>query len=228
MHLRTSKCGAPQAKNSSDEMPSTYFPYFCTFGSQNQYMLQISKNILVLLVTPVVFLLINACGGSSQEQETFRNWCIKKTDSIWVILNNTRKEFAYPMDEIEERKVEMDSFLRILKFTTPPGISSELMSKITQYHSVFAVYKPIAAEYKNTVLKSEDLFYQIKALERSVKNGDFDSKQMEFKKTWTELKEEVDENNQEAHKVASKLSSVEPLYRRLQPKIELLVSELNK
>lgn len=191
-------------------------------------MLQISKNILVLLVTPVVFLLINACGGSTNEQETFRNWCVKKTDSVWMTLNNTRKEFAYPMDEIEERRMEMDSFLRILKQKTPPNISSELISNIAQYHSVFTVYKPIAKEYKNAVLKSEDLFYQIKALERSVKKGDFDSKEAEFKKTWIELKQEAEENNLEAHKVASKLSSVEPMYRRLQPKMELLISELNR
>ncbi len=162
-------------------------------------MLQISKNNLVILLTPVLFFTLIGCGGTAGQDESFRNWCIKKTDTVWTILNKSRAEFVYPMDEIADRKKEMDSFLQLLKFKQPKNINPELLSMIEKYNSVLTVYKPIAGEYKNAVLKSEDLFYQIKALERTVKNGGYDKKQDEFKKTWTELYHESLENYEHAH-----------------------------
>lgn len=191
-------------------------------------MLQISKNNLVILLTPVLFFTLIGCGGNAGQDESFRNWCIKKTDTVWTILNKSRAEFVYPMDEIADRKKEMDSFLQLLKFKQPKNVNPELLSMIEKYNSVLTVYKPIAGEYKNAVLKSEDLFYQIKALERTVKNGGYDKKQDDFKKTWNELYRESIENYEHAHEVGSKLSAVEPLYLRIQPKMEALVAELSQ
>lgn len=124
------------------------------------------------------------------------------------------------MDEIAERREEMDSILKVLKFAEEGKLAEADKSVINQYHSVFTVYKPVSNTYKNAVLEAEDHFYRLKRLEKSVKAGEFDKKQEEFKKTYADLQREVLENAARAKEVSNRLKAVEPMYLRLEPKIE--------
>jgi len=85
------------------------------------------------------------------------------------------------------------------------------------------VYKPLAERYKAAVLEAEELFYNIKALDKSVRKGDYDSKTEEFKKVWQPLKQALDANLIEAKEIEGQLNNVEPMYQRLAPKIEVIV-----
>jgi hypothetical protein len=103
------------------------------------------------------------------------------------------------------------------------SLSPEEKSDIIQYNSVFRVYKPLAERYKAAVLEAEELFYNIKALDKSVRKGDYDSKTEEFKKVWQPLKQALDANLIEAKEIEGQLNNVEPMYQRLAPKIEVIV-----
>jgi hypothetical protein len=121
----------------------------------------------------------------------------------------------------------MEEELRILGGYGDGKLSESEKSDIIQYHSVFVVYKPLAAQYKSAVLQAEDLFYRIKALEKSAKSGAFDSKTEDFKKTWNELYSELSVSYRESETIAKKLLSVEPMYQRLSPEMGNLVERIS-
>jgi hypothetical protein len=187
---------------------------------------QIRKIFSVLSATAAVFLLFFCCGPRNTDGDSFKNWCLRKTDTLWLDLNATRKEFIYTMDEIKNRREEMDSLMSLIKLNPPKNMTEEIASTIQQYNSVLAVYKPAGTEYKNAVVSSEEQFYRIKALEKSIAKNEFEKKTEEFKKTVNELHAEILQNKSRTHEIISKLNSLEPLYLRLQPKIEKLVTSI--
>ncbi len=190
--------------------------------------MQISKIFLVLTIIPAAIFVFSSCGGKQSNTDEVRSWYLAKTDSLWLTLNATRREFVYPMDEIKDRKNEMDSFIKVLNVNTPKKVTDEMMNMVSQYSGILKLYKQVATEYKNCVVEGEDQFYQLKTLERSVRNGEYDGKLEEFKKTWNELAMEMRKSAVETQDVTSKLSKFEPLYLRIQPKIEALVIEVQR
>lgn len=171
----------------------------------------------------LIFIHFHSCSPTKNSTNDAREWCIRKTDTLWSTLAESRKNFIYKMDEIAIRKHDMDSQLRITKFMPAASLSPEEKSDIVQYNSVFRVYRPLAERYKEAVLQAEELFYNIKALDKSVRNGEYDNKTEEFKKVWQSLKQSLDQNLIEAKEIAGLLNNVEPMYQRLAPKIEVIV-----
>lgn len=166
-----------------------------------------------------------ACNtGSGDNSE--RAWCIKKTDTLWMTLAKVRKNFVYKMDEIAIRKAEMDSQLQQSKYFQESQLSETDKANLIQYSSVLAVYKPIANQYKEAVLEAEELFFEIKALDKSVKSGYYDKKIADFKTEWNKLNEELNKNALRATDIATRLNSVEPMYLRLEPKIAEIMERL--
>lgn len=141
-------------------------------------------------------------------------------------LASVRKNFTYKMDEIALRKGEMDSQMRKSLFINPGQLSEVEVGELNQYHSVLKVYEPIAEEYKKAVLEAEEMFFRIKTLDKAVKEGYYDQKLAEFKSTWQEIDKELRHNLEESEEIAGKLSSVEPMYQRLAPKVDALLSRL--
>jgi hypothetical protein len=184
---------------------------------------QITKKSLLPIAISIVIIFSNACGNTSVENLELRKWYATKTDSLWIQLAETRKNFNFRMDEIAERKEEMESQLKILAQVNGTDLSSEEKSEIVNYNSVFQVYKPLANKYKETVMETEDVFYRIKALDQSVKKGAYDDKKEEFKKNYSELASELNHVLNESKELAETLTSVEPMFQRLAPKIDDLV-----
>ena len=172
-----------------------------------------------------LFYVFTACVGTKSNEDTFKDCCIHKTDTLWSVLAETRKNFNYQMNEITERRRDMDSQLHILKFASGNMLSEEDKADIVKYHSIFLVYKRIADAYKETVLKAESDFYEVMVLNKSVKKDEYKNKQKEFKTIWNQLKIEMDKNAAEAKSISEGLKSLEPMYLRLQPKIEMLVEK---
>lgn len=131
------------------------------------------------------------------------------------------------MDEIAERKELMTSQLQILSMVDGAKLTAQEKSEIVQYNSVFRVYKPVADTYKNQVIEAEDLFYRIKALEQSTKQGVYDKKTEEFKSTKAEIDADLNKLLKASRDLAEKLNSVEPMFIRLAPKIDELATRFN-
>lgn len=175
----------------------------------------------------LVALTFFSCNNPTPAEVEQRNWCLAQTDSLWIRLAETRRSFKFSMDEIAMRKEQMNSQLQVLKLADGNLLSPEEKSQIVQYNSVYRVYKPVAEKYKNLVLEAEDLFYRIKALEQSTKQGVYDKKLDEFKTTLEAIRKDLDACYGESSELGEKLASVEPMYVRLSPKIEELVTRFN-
>ncbi len=144
----------------------------------------------------------------------------KRIDTLWGIIKNTKDLYTYDMEEIAVRKVEMDSLLNILRLGNGNLLNKNEQADITSYYAVRRAYAPIANQYKMLVLETEDLFFRVKALEKSVKAGQFERKKEEFKKVYAELKFKLEKNFIEARNKLEVIKSLEPTYQRLSPKIE--------
>lgn len=143
-----------------------------------------------------------------------------------MTLAKVRKNFVYKMDEIAIRKAEMDSQLQQSKYFQESQLSETDKANLVQYSSLLAVYKPIANQYKEAVLEAEELFFEIKSLDKSVKSGYYDKRIEDFKSEWTKLHEELNKSEIRASNIATRLNGVEPMYLRLEPKIAEIMERL--
>jgi len=167
---------------------------------------------------PVFIIFLSACGGNQVSEN--RAECLPLTDSLKGALQQIRGRFDYKINEIDERRHEMDSFLQWLKFADDNKITAEMRSQILQYNSVYRIYKDFAPKYKGCVLKAEELFYEIKALDKQVKDGVFDSDLPAFGKEYRLLRGQLTMLNAELDEVLGRLNAVEPTYRRIVGPVE--------
>lgn len=188
------------------------------------YFVQITKKNVVLAFLVCLGSIFSSCGGGSGDNEA-RQYCLEQTDSLWKTLAKTRENFKFSMDEISMRKEHMEEELRIFKTVDSNALTPENRSMIVQYNAIFRVYKPIAGRYKNVVLKTEDAFFQIKVLEKSVKKGEYDNKIAEYKKVWQNIHSELIQNLEESTDLSQRLSGVEPAYLRLADKMGSLAEK---
>lgn len=166
------------------------------------------------------------CNNTSSSDSDARQWCIQKVDTLWTVLTKTRENFKYSMDAISERKEAMEKELHVFSMLSGNELSEEDKALILQYHAVLKVYKPLAGKYKNSVIEAENVFFRIKALEKSTKAGEYDKKINEFKSTYEEIYREVSKNLAESKYISDQLVAVEPMFLRLSPKIEALLDKV--
>lgn len=82
---------------------------------------------------------LTSCGGNAVSEN--RAECIRSTDSLWASLRQIRDKFGYKINEIDERRHEMDSVLQWLQYADGQKITPEMRTQILQYNSVFRIYK---------------------------------------------------------------------------------------
>lgn len=175
---------------------------------------------------PVFIIFLTSCGGGTISEN--RAECIRSTDSLWASLQQVRGKFGYKINEIDERRHEMDSILQWLKFADDKKMSTELRTQILQYNSVFRIYKDFAPKYKENVLEAEELFYEIKALDKQVMAGDFDNNLPAFGKEYRSLKGELSHLQKEVEEVLGRFNAVEPTYRRIAGPVEDFASTVHQ
>ncbi|MBS3915019.1 MAG: hypothetical protein KG003_10995 [Bacteroidetes bacterium] len=192
----------------------------------NRFTRQITGKIVFIILPFTLIFILSQCGNQREKEEELRQWCAQKTDTLWNILSDTRKNFTYEMDEIAERKMVIDSNLILIHKAYPAGLKGEAASYIPQYKSILAVYNPVASEYKSMILETEDLFFQVKTLDADVERGSYDKDVSAFKSTYAELVSRLSANYKRSVDVSEKLKTVEPMYIRLSPKIDDIISNL--
>jgi hypothetical protein len=165
-----------------------------------------------------VFIFLTACGGNNISEN--RAECIVSTDSLQLSMQQIRGRFGYKINEIDERRHAMDSVLQWLKFADENKVSAEMRTQILQYNSVYRIYKDFAPKYKQNVLKAEELFYEIKALDKQVKAGDFDNNITAFGKEYRKIREELTVLSSDLDETLGRLNAVEPTYRRIAGPVE--------
>jgi peptidoglycan hydrolase CwlO-like protein len=170
-------------------------------------------------------LIISGCTESTSPEEK-RTAMISKVDSLWTQLNAVRQQFTYEMDEIEERKEEMQQQLIRANFLKAEQLTEEQKLWFVQYESVARIYKGVGQKYKNCVLEAENIFYALKGLDSEVKKGKYDDKLDDFRAEYAEIEKELKKCAEETNDVTSRLSTVEPTYLRLGDNVDSLLDEL--
>jgi hypothetical protein len=167
---------------------------------------------------PVFIIFLTSCGGNAVSEN--RAECNRSTDSLWTSLREIRDKFGYKINEIDERRHEMDSVLQWLQYAEEQKITPEMRTQILQYNSVFRIYKGYAPRYKENVLRAEEMFYEIKALEKQVKAGDFDNNLPAFGKEYRRIRGTLTRLKAEVEETLGRLNAVEPTYRRIAGPVE--------
>lgn len=213
----TAKCRATEQESRFKKLPLPQFPYFCSIMWHfNSKTTKIWAHISVFI--PVFIYGLMSCGGGNISEN--RAESIRGTDSLWVSLQEIRSRFGYKINEIDERRHVMDSVLQWLKFAKEKDITNEIRPQILQYNSVFRIYRDFAPKYKKCVLKAEELFYEIKALDKQVKAGNFDNDLPAFGKEYRKLRGQLTNLKIEVEEVLGRLNAVEPTYRRIADPVE--------
>lgn len=182
-------------------------------------------NRLCAIYFAVFAILVSACGGNASRDEG-RATMVTATDSLWRDMAAIKKMFGYKTDELEERRHYMDSLLQHLKFADGSKISQADQNIVSQYNSIRRVYRDFGPRYTAAVVEAEDLYFQIKALDKQVKSGKLDGKLDEFGKDYRRLKGNLTMLKSELEEVTGRVNAVEPTYQRIEPRIEELVGSL--
>jgi len=183
------------------------------------------KLSIFLTAMLTIGLIISGCTEFTSPEEK-RTAMISKVDSLWTQLNTVRQQFTYEMDEIEERKEEMQQQLIRANFLKAEQLTEEQKLWFVQYESVARIYKGVGQKYKNCVLEAENIFYALKGLDSEVKKGKYDDKLDDFRAEYAEIEKELKKCAEETNDVTSRLSTVEPTYLRLGDNVDSLLDEL--
>ncbi len=169
---------------------------------------------------------VNACTGpqAGNEEQLAQ---MQRVDSLWGRFKSVKELLRYDVWTINERRQEMDSLLQITRFFKSEDLNDAEKQMLIGYAAIARVYTPTAPKYEEIVLESEERFYRIKALEQSVKNNTYTGKKDAFMESYNKERAELIKLEEEGKGVLNRLSEVEPMYERLQPAVEELITQKN-
>jgi hypothetical protein len=168
---------------------------------------------------------IAACGQGGTEKTGEKEQQQLRVDSLWGMFKEVKELLRYDMTTIAQRKQEMDSFLQLARFFKEDQLSDDEKSLLNQYNGIYRVYKPMAPAYKEVVIRTEEIFFRIKTLERSVAAGTYKSQRVEFMKVYGEERLALAAHLESARNTLGRLGAVEPTYERIQESVYELFSQ---
>ena len=174
---------------------------------------------------------IISCSSDSGDSDSKFAQMTTMSDSLWAKHKNLTSKFRFKLDVIKERQTYMKSFLKNLKFQEGSTLTETEKSDVIRYEAIYRVYREITGSYTHTVLTGEELFYEIKGLEKQLKNGVYgngeDAAKLEvFKREYAALEKKLVEGADNATFIDKQLTGVEPGFQTLQPKMEALAGRL--
>lgn len=178
------------------------------------------RALMVMLVAGLA-----ACGQGGTEKTGEMEQQQLRVDSLWGMFKEVKELLRYDMATISERKEEMDSFLQLARFFKEDQLSDDEKSLLNQYNGIYRVYKPMAPAYKEIVIQTEEIFFRIKTLEKSVAAGTYQSQRAEFLKTYGEERQALTEHLDRTKNTLGRLGAVEPTYERIQESVYALFSQ---
>ncbi len=172
-------------------------------------------------------LFISACGSGDGNSGTKLGQMNAMSDSMWSKHKAVTSKFRFKLDVIKDRQNYMKWFLKNLKFEDGSKLTEVEKSDAIRYEAVYRVYKEISENYTHTVLIAEELFYEIKGLEKQLKKGVYgdgeDVKKLNiFKKEYALVEKKLSEAAVNAAFIDKQLTGVEPGFQTLQPKMEVI------
>ncbi|MEY4042166.1 MAG: hypothetical protein RL233_1697 [Bacteroidota bacterium] len=175
---------------------------------------------------------IIGCGSGNGNSESKFGQMTEMSDSLWSKHKALSSKFRFKLDVIKERQVYMKSFLKSLKFEDGNKLTETEKSDAIRYEAIYRVYREISENYTHTVLSAEELFYEIKGLEKQLKNGVYGdgedvTKLNTFKKEYAALERRLVEGTEMATFIDKQLTGVEPGFQTLQPKMEAIAARFN-
>lgn len=173
--------------------------------------------IRALMVTLVAGFAACTQGGGGKSNELTQQQ--QRVDSLWGMFREVKELLRYDMVTIAARKQEMDSFLQLARFFTEDQLSDDEKSLLNQYNGIYRVYKPMAPAYKEIVIQTEEVFFRIKTLEKSVAAGTYKAKRAEFLETYGSERKLLAEHLDQTRNTLGRLGAVEPTYERIQESV---------
>jgi hypothetical protein len=173
------------------------------------------RALMVMLTAGLI-----ACGQGGGEKSEELTQQQMRVDSLWGMFKEVKELLRYDMTVISERKAKMDSFLQLARFFTADQLSDDEKSLLNQYNGIYRVYKPMAPAYKEIVIETEEIFFRIKTLEKSVAAGTYKAQRQEFLKTYGEERMALSAHLERARNTLGRLGAVEPTYERIQESVE--------
>lgn len=173
--------------------------------------------IRALMVTLVAGFAACTQGGGGKSNELTQQQ--QRVDSLWGMFREVKELLRYDMVTIAARKQEMDSFLQLARFFTENQLSDDEKSLLNQYNGIYRVYKPMAPAYKEIVIQTEEVFFRIKTLEKSVAAGTYKAKRAEFLQTYSSERKLLAEHLDRTRNTLGRLGAVEPTYERIQESV---------
>ncbi|GDX49932.1 hypothetical protein LBMAG26_07910 [Bacteroidota bacterium] len=172
---------------------------------------------------------IIACSSEDGNSDTKLGQMNAMSDSMWSKHKAVTSKFRFKLDVIKDRQNYMKSFLKNLKFVDGGKLTETEKSDAIRYEAVYRVYKEISENYTHTVLTAEELFYEIKGLEKQLKNGVYgdgeDVKKLDvFKKEFSVMEKKLTETSESASFIDKQLTVVDPGFQTLQPKMEAIAA----
>lgn len=166
------------------------------------------------------------CGcGSQVSVHEEQQAQMKYVDSLWGNFKAVKELLRYDVWTITDRKHEMDSLLQLTKFFKPESLGDMEKQALVGYAAIARVYKPAAPKYKEVVLQSEVHFYNIKALEQSVRNNTYQGKRNDFLKAYETEKAAVKQLATDGKIILERLTEVEPMFQRLHQTVTTIVQD---
>ncbi len=169
------------------------------------------RALMVMLVAGLA-----ACGQGGTEKTGEMEQQQLRVDSLWGMFKEVKELLRYDMTTISARKQEMDSFLQLARFFKADQLSDDEKSLLDQYNGIYRVYKPMAPVYKEIVIQTEEIFFRIKTMEKSVAAGTYKSQRDEFMKVYGEERQALAAHLETARNTLGRLGAVEPTYERIQ------------
>ena len=183
------------------------------------------KLFRICLGLSMVFII--ACSSEDGNSDTKLGQMNAMSDSMWSKHKAVTSKFRFKLDVIKDRQNYMKWFLQNLKFEDGSKLTEVEKSDAIRYEAVYRVYREISENYTHTVLIAEELFYEIKGLEKQLKKGVYgDGEDVEklniFKKEYASVEKKLSEAAVNAAFIDKQLTGVEPGFQSLQPKMELI------
>lgn len=224
MNLGTTKSSKSEPKRYLKESPAQYFLYFCIMMpvdqqyKSNHFFAKKYINLIFISIL-LVFGGINWHCKSGQTEQSQKELALLYTDTLQIYLDNTTQQLTYTLEELEERKLYIDSNLIDIDKNEAKKQDPHTVIMIDQYKMLSVKYASILPIYKKIILLREDRVIKVKSMIKAINEGFYEGKYDFFKKEYQKLLAETASTFMEAQNLNNELKTLEPMYFRLEKEL---------
>lgn len=223
MHLWASEGGDAQPKRNFEKSPGLNFLYFCvmqlhqSYKSKDFFSICHRYPLLILILLP--FFATNwFCSFSSKEPGN-KELALLYTDTLQLYLDKTVSSLTYTLEELSERKAEIDSNIPDLNKQSKTTADPKFNILFDQYKMLSKKYGSILPRYKEVVILTEDRVIKVKSMVKAINEGFYEGRYDFFKKEYSALLAETAQTYMVATELSEELKTLDPMYLRLEKEL---------